>query len=627
MAINGFGYGIYVGGGAADVRIERNYIGTDTTGADRIPNLNSGVSIYNASRTTVIENLISGQGTIGSGSGADGVYVGEATTFTLIQNNLIGTNAAGTAALGNAGFGVKISGTTSNPPAPPWATQVTDNVISGNELGGVVIQRGATGTVVADNKIGTGSDTAVAIGNLGSGVEISESPNNLIGGTGPSALSNTIANNGRYGIQVWGAASTGNSFMGNEIRNNAYMGIDLNGDYGVTANDVPDVNGIQNFPVITSADSVGGTTHVALSVDGIPNSGIWVEIFTNASCDWIGGNGEGAERFDAFQLSLDGTGHVDFLRTLADTPAHSVLTATVTNYSAGGSSSEFSACYTIPAPTNPTAVVAAYPSAAPQSAVASFLMMATVSPGSNPPSTDITLNADLSPIGGPTAVSINDLGIHYGCDDIAGDGTYIGCGTVGAGITPGSYTIPVTVTDAQGRTSLTSFPFTVLASGTGNVVVTVHDASGGVLPGLQVTVTSVPPGTTTTAGTDGAGQAAFPGLAAGTWNVTVVTVPPGSYGTTQFQVVAGETLSVNIYPQTAPPAAPTGVTVYDGSGTVVPDNVPVTVTDPSTGASTVYYTDSNGQVFLPLGVWDVQVGGFESRLSLTGLVTNIMIRR
>ena len=625
LAINGFGYGLYVGGGTNGVTIDRNYIGTDTSGTTGVPNRVSGISIYQAANTRVVGNLISGQGTIGSGSEVDGVYVGEVTTGTIIQNNLIGTNASGTAALGNAGFGVKISGGTSIPP-PPNGTQVTDNVISGNELGGVVIQRGATGTVVANNKIGTGSDTAVAIGNLGSGVEITESPNNRIGGTDPNALSNTIANNGRYGIQVWGAGATGNYFMGNEIRNNGYIGIDQGGsipDYGVTPNDVPDSDGILNFPIITSADAVGGTTHINASWSTTPSADVWVEIFTNTSCDFAGGNGEGAERFDYFSVSTDSAGHAGFARTVAKMPPHNVLTATVTMYNPGPTrTSEFSACYTIPAPTNPTILVAPYPAATPPAPVGitNFLISATVTPGTNPPSTGITATADLSSIGGSPTESINDLGMAHGCDDITGDGNYIGCGHVG-NVTPGTYTIPVTITDAQGRSSSTSFPFTVLAAGSGALYATIHDATGAHLPGVAVTLTPASGGTPVFYSTDGGGMF-LATLAAGTWNLNV---GPAGYGTTQVQIVANTKLALDVYPQTAS----FGATVLDNSGAVLP-TIPVTVTNVSTGASTVLTTDGAGRVSatLPAGVYYVTIIGYPpTRVNLlAGSVSHYVIQ-
>jgi hypothetical protein len=78
-----------------------------------------------------------------------------------------------------------------------------------------------------------------------------------------------------------------------------------------------------------------------------------------------------------------------------------------------------------------------------------------VTAGTNPASTGILVTGDLSSIGGTNPVTFIDNG----------DGTFGFDATVGA-VTPGTKSIPVTITDVQGRTSTTNIAFTVLASGT-----------------------------------------------------------------------------------------------------------------------------------------------------------------
>ena len=75
LVVNGFDNGFYVGGGANNVSIDGNYIGTDVSGSARILNRNAGIYISGASNTNIVGNLISGQGTIGAGSEVDGIYV------------------------------------------------------------------------------------------------------------------------------------------------------------------------------------------------------------------------------------------------------------------------------------------------------------------------------------------------------------------------------------------------------------------------------------------------------------------------------------------------------------------------------------------------------------------------
>ena len=80
----------------------------------------------------------------------------------------------------------------------------------------------------------------------------------------------------------------------------------------------------------------------------------------------------------------------------------------------------------------------------------------TVTAGTNPASTGIAVTADLSSIGGVNPATFNDNG----------DGTFGFDATVVDSVTPGAKSIPVTITDAQGRTATTNIAFTVLASGT-----------------------------------------------------------------------------------------------------------------------------------------------------------------
>ena len=115
-----------------------------------------------------------------------------------------------------------------------------------------------------------GNDEAgIQLGNSTTGV----SNDALIGGTS-GGQGNTIAFNGQVGIDL-PLSGTGNSFLGNSIFSNSGLGIDLGTSSpspGRTANDTDDAdtiggNELQNFPVLTSAVSSGGTTTVGGSLD------------------------------------------------------------------------------------------------------------------------------------------------------------------------------------------------------------------------------------------------------------------------------------------------------------------------------------------------------------------------
>ena len=83
----------------------------------------------------------------------------------------------------------------------------------------------------------------------------------------------------------------------------------------------------------------------------------------------------------------------------------------------------------------------------------------TVTPGGNPASTGISVSADLSSIGGSTSQSLFDDGTNG--DVTSGDNTFSLLVTVPASASAGTRAIPITVADAQSRTTATSIALTV----------------------------------------------------------------------------------------------------------------------------------------------------------------------
>ncbi len=75
-----------------------------------------------------------------------------------------------------------------------------------------------------------------------------------------------------------------------------------------------------------------------------------------------------------------------------------------------------------------------------------------VTPGTNPPSTGLAVTADLSAIGGSATQAFAQVG---------GTTTFTFTATVAAATAPGSYTLPVTITDDQSRTATTSIALVV----------------------------------------------------------------------------------------------------------------------------------------------------------------------
>ena len=107
--ISGNGAGISIVGGSSNIRIQGNYIGTNSAGDAAVPNRFAGRHLEGASNNTIggtapgAGNVISGNGT---GGNDHGIRLGF-STGGVVQGNCIGTNAAGTAALGNGGAGIQ----------------------------------------------------------------------------------------------------------------------------------------------------------------------------------------------------------------------------------------------------------------------------------------------------------------------------------------------------------------------------------------------------------------------------------------------------------------------------------------------------------------------------------------
>jgi len=133
------------------------------------------------------------------------------------------------------------------------------------------------------------------------------------------------------------AAGDTNPIVSNSIYSNAGLGIDLSnlagaGD-GVTPNDPGDAdagaNGLQNYPLITSALSGVSGSKVAYSFDSEPNQDYLLEFFSNAAPD-ASGRGEGQTFLASARVHTDAAGHAEGAAEPAVATAGSFVTATAT---------------------------------------------------------------------------------------------------------------------------------------------------------------------------------------------------------------------------------------------------------------------------------------------------------
>jgi len=327
------GVGIFVvdtNGPANFNRIQGNSIGTD---ASTTTALGNGIGIVLGGDG----NLVGGKADFASNniSGNHGLgIIVEDSDNNFIQGNKLGLGATGSANVGNAGggilvrFGSKgtiIGGTDFN----------ERNYIEANGGPGIDIRNGASGTIIKNN---------ISEFNKGDGIWIDDGTGTVIGGTDADE-GNAIAFNDGCGVRVTGAGAVGNTLHGNIINENGQLGIDLGGD-GVTPNDNvpfdPDSgpNSLQNYPVITSATSVGGFTTIKGDLKTRAQQTYLLEFYSSTAKD-PSGYGEGLTLIGSTQVSTDAVGTATFSVIFAGDTVASQIAATATEIGSG-STSEFS---------------------------------------------------------------------------------------------------------------------------------------------------------------------------------------------------------------------------------------------------------------------------------------------
>ncbi len=251
-----FGAGIAIQGGTG-ARISGNYVGTDVTGTQSLPN-HDGITVRGGTGTLI---GVSGEGVsdalqrnVVSGNGTDGISLGW-TSNNRISGNYVGVDATGKAALANEGRGIVLGDNSngniigfvagSGPGKALLGNVVAGNAtilsgggieligqMSGNRIAGNLVGTDATGTNAipnlfgiklrlgaADNVIGTDGDGVddvlernVISGNAGTGI--------ALGGSTPDSRNNRVAGN-FIGTDATGMKALGNQGPGIAMQNGA----------------------------------------------------------------------------------------------------------------------------------------------------------------------------------------------------------------------------------------------------------------------------------------------------------------------------------------------------------------------------------------------------------------------
>jgi hypothetical protein len=209
------GAGVRLLGSSDATFVQKNLIGLTSDGSAPRGNAGEGVAVFSASNVvsgnTISANL---RGVLLAGAGAVG---------NRVSDNRIGTDPAGLADLGNAIEGVRIDNAPSN-------TVTGDGngsqVISGNDVGVLIVNPGASGNLVAGNFLGTDASGTLDRANAREGVRIQQAPHNTVGGTTTAARNLISANH--WGVILNGASAAGNTIEGNligtDITGNAPLG-------------------------------------------------------------------------------------------------------------------------------------------------------------------------------------------------------------------------------------------------------------------------------------------------------------------------------------------------------------------------------------------------------------------
>ncbi|MCY2951361.1 MAG: right-handed parallel beta-helix repeat-containing protein [Planctomycetota bacterium] len=201
------------GEGVKNNLIQGNFVGTDTSGGNKLGNVLSGIIIVpvdgasDGASNNTIGGTTPGARNIISGNGQAGVAIVGGTTGSTgnrITGNYVGLNAAGTASIGNDNGGITIMDAGGN--YIGGSTRADGNVITGNGYAGVYLKNtnplipATSANQIWNNWIGLGAGGAAITSLQGYGV-------NLEGATNTEIRNNVVSNSWLHGVVLMAGAS------------------------------------------------------------------------------------------------------------------------------------------------------------------------------------------------------------------------------------------------------------------------------------------------------------------------------------------------------------------------------------------------------------------------------------
>jgi len=286
---------------ASNNRIIANYLATDASGRAPQSTVNDGVLVLDGYKNTIGGDNIKDRNVILGASARPAVRIASFgplansffSTDNVVQNNFIGHGVALENSSGNFD-GIIV--TSFDPDfGSPQNTLVKENRVGGVNRFAIASAGGSANTQVVGNTVSNNllsANIAVRFTNTNGGL----------------IMDNTIKDNTK-GVLVFGT-SNNISILKNSIYNNGNLGIDLNND-GVTLHDPMDVdvgpNNLQNFPVITQANSEKKVVKIKGQLSSEPLKKYRVEFFANKQAD-PSGYGEGECYLGGYYVNTNADG-------------------------------------------------------------------------------------------------------------------------------------------------------------------------------------------------------------------------------------------------------------------------------------------------------------------------------
>lgn len=232
-----------------DNTVKGNLIGTDISGLNALPNQRHGINFHAVSRTT-IGGLVPAARNILSGNGSSGISVFD-TDSTYILGNYIGTDITGVNPLPNQQSGIRIFAafhTYIGNATAAGANVISGNI--GNGIAVTGTNADPDSTIIQYNYIGTDATGLINLANSGFGISVgSNAVGNKVGGKA-AGTGNIITNNLQGGVTVDGVSAFNNEIYRNSIYDNSGLAIRLNnGNYNQVA---PDLTGFAAGPGTTT---------------------------------------------------------------------------------------------------------------------------------------------------------------------------------------------------------------------------------------------------------------------------------------------------------------------------------------------------------------------------------------